>query len=111
MELVLALLGWCFVKELQWSAVPRECAPPGSVSYEFIRDWVIILWSFSVFLFGFPVSFFSRSVSRIFWPENVGQEFHFAKQREIGTEKRGHGKRFLEDGENDCDADVERLGM
>ena len=23
----------------------------------------------------------------------------------------GHGKRFLEDGENDCDADVERLGM
>ena len=52
------LLGRCFVKGPRWSAVPREGAPLGYVSYESAGDFkVIILWRFRFFPF-FRFSFF-----------------------------------------------------
>ena len=104
------LLGQCFVKGPRWSAVPREGAPLGSVSYESIRDWVIILLAFSVFLLGFRFcSFpfcFSNFRARKCWAGISSCETEGNWYR-----RGGHGKRFREDGESDIDADVERCGM
>ena len=87
-ELVLALLGWYFVGGAPVVAVPRENAPLGSVSHESIRDWVIILLSFSVFLLGFPVLFFSVLFLEFSGPKMLGWNFVLRNRGKLVPERR-----------------------
>ena len=84
--------------------VPRENAPLGSVSHESVGNYLV---AFLVFPFFF---FFCRGVSVISDPKGGSWNFLLRNRGKLVSERRSP-KRFLEDGESDIDADVERFGM
>ena len=120
---MLTLLDWCSVVELGGGASKfgdGRRRPRDTVSVVYLEKMLLsaqfhtnplIVGNYLVAFLVFPFFFFfCRGVSVISDPKGGSWNFLLRNRGKLVSERRSP-KRFLEDGESDIDADVERCGM